>query len=1191
MRVLFSTVSSAGYMAPPRLGDEQVNCGPDWENEKKDGRVISFRTPVGAYDLAALAARLPPEQKPDVVVCLVDACRRNMPRNLRAFKCPRVLLVGDTHHMQSPLTGMLNYIAAETFDRIVLLYDRHHAGIFRTAGVKNLFWFPGLTFPHDDATVKAARAAQRQPCVAFVGQTGKSHPRRSALLSTLSGTGIPLRHETAGQKEGLRVYGSSLIGLNSSLNGDLNLRIFEILATGGALLTDRLAPDAGMGRLFPAAVGISLYDDINELKEHAARLLADVGATESFGAAGARWFDEHLGEECRLRDFRRLAINGLQPSFADFDEVKTYFGGDVQQLRKVLPDYEEAQEWQRTESSVTVPLQGAAASDDLVSLYATLSRVRIGGAPAQAPGRVAAPSDGVACGVNGRRFQYAKASRDLLLTHLEINRRHGTGVLVKRYFANADEYVCIRSQSHYGGETDFGGEHFALDQPALTGVGRIELLKGILGDYRIRRILVIPFFESDIIHALAAQLLTGAPLCTFIMDDQILHGSEKMRELAAQLFARSRLRLVISPEMQSAYEQHFGLSFAVMPPVVTSVAERQENCWRSSVPPVRHLVVGNIWTSGQLGQLRDLARAGRLSLDWIGGGHAYRWMPTADELRRDGIHRMASLAEPELAARIARMPLVIVPSGMLDGSEDNEWLTRLSLPSRMPFILTQTHTPMLVLGSPETCAARFVLTLGIGMCCPYEPDAVVDTVRRMMEPAMHAVFVARARAVARAFVMPDAGEWIWSSLEAGYAKPAPFEGVYGSYPHALDRRLKMLADADFSHLSRPFIAETFWRFHVAKPEETRALKTSPNPLPPVSPEGMYESPALKRLAALVEGRTVGILLPGASIKQFSDHANKLARLPVVWMGVNHFSVIEDTLLKPFQREFAIVYSGADGEVARRHGQLAAFLGRPGSRLLITRPDQYEEHKGILAPHEASIAMARLPPLWPYPNTLTAALRLLVQCRPRRIVLFGADGDLGEKDYSLSTYFQSEVFVKEKHVVSILRDTLLMNGHLPRILKRWNERLNGACPEIINCSPGTHVRAFPVIDYNQAVDALAGNPVNGRIAVGDDSPLGLPACPSIEEEKRICIQSARTGNLFQARQLALRMILRNPENVESFFYRVLETDTRSVAVAWDVFRRTGAENRASRAYHCYCRLTRELVEASEAFLQSDWDTWE
>ena len=69
MRVLFSTPSPAAYMAPPQLGDEQVNCGPHWpDHQDADGSFRSLATPTGAYDLAAVAAKLPPGQQPDLVV-------------------------------------------------------------------------------------------------------------------------------------------------------------------------------------------------------------------------------------------------------------------------------------------------------------------------------------------------------------------------------------------------------------------------------------------------------------------------------------------------------------------------------------------------------------------------------------------------------------------------------------------------------------------------------------------------------------------------------------------------------------------------------------------------------------------------------------------------------------------------------------------------------------------------------------------------------------------------------------------------------------------------------------------------------------------------------------------------------------------------------------------------------------------
>src|ERR1700759_2256297 len=154
-RVLLLTGSPAHYMAPPRLGAQQVTGGPDWkEQQDGDGGWATMASPVGPYDVAPLLARLPPEQQPDVLVCLVDASRRNLPRNVGAFRGPKVLLVADTHHLGAPISTMLRYAAGEPYDRLVFLYDRHHAAIFHAAGFRNLFWFPGLTFPHDDAFVR-----------------------------------------------------------------------------------------------------------------------------------------------------------------------------------------------------------------------------------------------------------------------------------------------------------------------------------------------------------------------------------------------------------------------------------------------------------------------------------------------------------------------------------------------------------------------------------------------------------------------------------------------------------------------------------------------------------------------------------------------------------------------------------------------------------------------------------------------------------------------------------------------------------------------------------------------------------------------------------------------------------------------------------------------------------------------------
>jgi Glycosyl transferases group 1 len=389
MKVLFSTCSPAGYMQPPILGDEQVNCGPDWADDRgPDGRVRSLSTPTGDYDLAAVAAKLPPAQAPDVVVCLVDASWRNTPRNLGAFRCPRVLLVADTHHLRSPLLGMMRYVASEKFDRIVFLYDRHHVSFFQAAGFRNLFWFPGLTFPHSDEAVRRARhAGKRAPHIAFVGQAGRHHPRRARLLSALSGSGLPLAQKSLPQGEALKFYGASLVGFNASLNGDLNLRVFEILASGAALVTDRLAPDSGLSLILGEGRDFLAYGSADELVQLAREAVAQPAKTAAMGAAGSNWFDRHCTAARRRALFGTLAIDGTAVPEFQIDPVepsRVLFGGDTDRLLRGMQIYEDVQERHRIQETVSV-LRGDTAPWEIDALFSTLPRVSIGTAPGAAP--------------------------------------------------------------------------------------------------------------------------------------------------------------------------------------------------------------------------------------------------------------------------------------------------------------------------------------------------------------------------------------------------------------------------------------------------------------------------------------------------------------------------------------------------------------------------------------------------------------------------------------------------------------------------------------------------------------------------------------------------------------------------------------------------------------------------------------
>jgi hypothetical protein len=141
-------------MALPQLGDTQIVAGPDWPDaQTRDGEWLSLRTPVGEYDLAQLLAKIPAEQRPDVVYVLVDGTWRNQPRNVGCFAGKRILLFSACDGQSSTLPKLFPYMGAERFDRVMLVKNQAHldqflaeaAAEFRSTDRHDIGWLPRRT--------------------------------------------------------------------------------------------------------------------------------------------------------------------------------------------------------------------------------------------------------------------------------------------------------------------------------------------------------------------------------------------------------------------------------------------------------------------------------------------------------------------------------------------------------------------------------------------------------------------------------------------------------------------------------------------------------------------------------------------------------------------------------------------------------------------------------------------------------------------------------------------------------------------------------------------------------------------------------------------------------------------------------------------------------------------------------------
>jgi precorrin-6B methylase 2 len=263
--VVLSWGNHPGYIPPPLFSPNQTTLctgepgkGPRFDTERF---AVHGWTGGPRADLGEALRAAGRTAKPDLIVVATDVYKKNRMSGLDAFDCPKLLLVGDTHHGPRPLETILTYAKTEGFDAIAIQFTLHHAHWFRAAGFERIAWVPGLT-AH---LCTAAAPSPRPAIISFAGQLGPVFPRRTRLFKALCEAGLPAFHFEVPRPDLEHVLRASPLTFNCSVNGDLNLRLFEAASAGSLLLTDRLSDSSGLDRLFEPGVECAIYDTSAEL--------------------------------------------------------------------------------------------------------------------------------------------------------------------------------------------------------------------------------------------------------------------------------------------------------------------------------------------------------------------------------------------------------------------------------------------------------------------------------------------------------------------------------------------------------------------------------------------------------------------------------------------------------------------------------------------------------------------------------------------------------------------------------------------------------------------------------------------------------------------------------------------------------------------------------------------------------------
>jgi FkbM family methyltransferase len=378
---------------------------------------------------------------------------------------------------------------------------------------------------------------------------------------------------------------------------------------------------------------------------------------------------------------------------------------------------------------------------------------------------------------------------DLIISPNEISFAHGTGVLLSRLIEGTENIIVARSASHYGGTQRVNAKQSFVLPDGVTK--RQEVFAEVvtwLSGYNIRSILCAPFFQTDLLIALAAQALTGAPMGLWVMDDNCLTNNGISRDIMGEAIERSSALFAISPELKQAYQTEFRKSFAVIPPLVPESLIRKQ---ASAAPSGSDLVmIGNIWSPNILDQLSKVVEKAGVKISWYSSNPTL-WsnMISVETLAKRGVNVIQAGDPKELADLVEKALAVIVPSDPgIDKDGHEAALGKMSLPTRMPFVLATAGTPMIVVGRKGTAPANFVNRFSLGRTVEYDAKALKKAVEELSNAKVQSEIRKTAAKLAPSFsfegiykfatdTIVDGGRW----PDERFEKLFPHSGTYAIY--------------------------------------------------------------------------------------------------------------------------------------------------------------------------------------------------------------------------------------------------------------------------------------------------------------------------------------------------------------------------------------------------------------------------
>jgi hypothetical protein len=209
----------------------------------------------------------------------IDPADRYFPQGIERLSIPSACYLIDVH------IGGWRKAAARFFDGVFVAQKDFVNEYAQAVGHRQVYWLPLAAA----ADVHRDHHLERIYDIGFVGNLAAAHrktarARRLALLAERYSTNDFYRHYPPAEVG--EVYSRSRIVFNTSIAGDVTMRIFEGAAAGALVLTDAVAN--GLAELFTVGQEIVVFDDDADLPAQVDYFLAHPQEREAIAAAGQR---------------------------------------------------------------------------------------------------------------------------------------------------------------------------------------------------------------------------------------------------------------------------------------------------------------------------------------------------------------------------------------------------------------------------------------------------------------------------------------------------------------------------------------------------------------------------------------------------------------------------------------------------------------------------------------------------------------------------------------------------------------------------------------------------------------------------------------------------------------------------------------------------------------------------------------